>query len=161
MSEVLSGKAAEYRREAVEHAESLRSVFAELSGLSAREAAEELNRRGITTAWGYKWHASQVRLVRRRLGGALIATGDIQQTMRRAADAPVRTSTSDPEQGLSDRRLNEYADWYQDQAYRHYSPAALAAGELEAELRTILRREVGPECLEVEFARVMRIVRRA
>jgi Recombinase len=92
MTEVLSGKAAEYRREAVEHAESLRSVFVELSGLSAREAAEELNRRGITTAWGYKWRASQVRLVRGRLGGALIATGDIQQTMRRAADAPVRTT---------------------------------------------------------------------
>jgi hypothetical protein len=43
---------AEYQREAAERAESLRSVFAELSGLSARKAAEELNRRGITTAEG-------------------------------------------------------------------------------------------------------------
>jgi hypothetical protein len=42
-------------------------VFEELSGLSARQAAEELNRRGITTANGSKWHAAQVQRVRRRL----------------------------------------------------------------------------------------------
>jgi DNA invertase Pin-like site-specific DNA recombinase len=37
---------------AQQRAESLRSVFEELSGLSARAVAEELNRRGIATAAG-------------------------------------------------------------------------------------------------------------
>jgi hypothetical protein len=37
--------------------------------------------------------------------------------------------------------------------------AALAAGELDAELRAILRREVGPERVEAELARVLRIWR--
>jgi hypothetical protein len=48
------------KREAAERAEGLRSVFAELSGLSAHKAADELNRRGIPAASGGKWHAVQV-----------------------------------------------------------------------------------------------------
>jgi hypothetical protein len=40
------------KRDAAERAEALRGVFEELSGLSARKVAEELNRRGITTAEG-------------------------------------------------------------------------------------------------------------
>jgi hypothetical protein len=52
---------------AAERAEALRPVFAELSGLSARKAAEELNRRDIPTAAGRKWHAVQVIRVRERL----------------------------------------------------------------------------------------------
>jgi DNA invertase Pin-like site-specific DNA recombinase len=63
----LRSKGEEYQREAAERAEALRSVFEELSGLSARGAAEELNRRGITTAAGRKWHAAQVIRVRDRL----------------------------------------------------------------------------------------------
>jgi Recombinase len=56
-----------FQREALERAEQLRPVFAELSGLSARKAAEELNRRGIPTAAGGKWFAAQVIRVRERL----------------------------------------------------------------------------------------------
>jgi DNA invertase Pin-like site-specific DNA recombinase len=55
------------RAAAAARANGLRGVFAELSGLSARATAEELNRRGITTATGGKWHAVQVIRVRERL----------------------------------------------------------------------------------------------
>jgi DNA invertase Pin-like site-specific DNA recombinase len=57
------------KRGAAERAEALRPVFEELEGLSARKAAEELNRRGITTSEGGKWYASQVIRVRVRLAG--------------------------------------------------------------------------------------------
>mgnify|MGYP003525716327 CR=1 FL=1 len=50
-----------------ERAEALRPVLEELRGLSARKVAEELNRRGITTAEGGKWYAAQVIRVRGRL----------------------------------------------------------------------------------------------
>jgi DNA invertase Pin-like site-specific DNA recombinase len=60
-------KSDEFQREAAERAEALRPVFAELAGLSHRKAAEELNRRGITTAQGGKWYAQQVIRVRGRL----------------------------------------------------------------------------------------------
>jgi hypothetical protein len=65
----------EYQREALERAEALRGVFAELSGLSARKAAEELNRRGIPTAAGGKWFAQQVLRVRARLEMAVAGAG--------------------------------------------------------------------------------------
>jgi hypothetical protein len=42
-------------------------VFTELAGLSARKAAEELNRRGIVTPADGKWHAVTVLRVRERL----------------------------------------------------------------------------------------------
>src|SRR5262249_23063275 len=45
-------------------AESVRSVFEELSSLSARAAAEELNRRGIHTATGVKWREGKGYRVR-------------------------------------------------------------------------------------------------
>ncbi len=63
----LRSKGEEFQREAAERAEALRGVFEELAGLSARKAAEELNRRGITTAEGKPWHATQVIRVRGRL----------------------------------------------------------------------------------------------
>ncbi len=47
------------RRLAAERAERLRGVFAELAGMSARKAAEELNRRGIEAPAGGKWFAMQ------------------------------------------------------------------------------------------------------
>jgi DNA invertase Pin-like site-specific DNA recombinase len=50
----LRNHGAELQRGADERAEQLRPVFEELSGLSARKAAEELNRRGITTPTGSK-----------------------------------------------------------------------------------------------------------
>jgi DNA invertase Pin-like site-specific DNA recombinase len=53
--------------EALQRAEALRPVFEELAGLSARAAAAELNKRGIETAAGGRWHAVQVIRVRERL----------------------------------------------------------------------------------------------
>jgi DNA invertase Pin-like site-specific DNA recombinase len=60
-------KSDETAQQAAERAEALRSVFEELSDLSARKAADELNRRGIPTAAGGKWQAVQVIRVRGRL----------------------------------------------------------------------------------------------
>jgi DNA invertase Pin-like site-specific DNA recombinase len=65
----LRDKGIELQREAKERAESLRDAFGELSGLSARKAAEALNSRGVPTPEGGKWHASQVIRVRNRLEG--------------------------------------------------------------------------------------------
>jgi DNA invertase Pin-like site-specific DNA recombinase len=55
------------QKAAADFAEGLRPVFAELADLSARAAAEELNRRSIKTAAGASWHAAQVVRVRERL----------------------------------------------------------------------------------------------
>jgi DNA invertase Pin-like site-specific DNA recombinase len=63
----LRAKGAEYQRQAAERAQALAPVMAELSGLSHRAAAAELNARGIATAEGGKWHAPQVARVRARL----------------------------------------------------------------------------------------------
>ena len=52
---------------AADFAERVRPVFAELADLSARGAAQELNRRNIPTAAGGLWHAVQVVRVRERL----------------------------------------------------------------------------------------------
>jgi DNA invertase Pin-like site-specific DNA recombinase len=54
-------------KEAQARAEELRPLFAELSGLSARKAADELNRRAVATPAGGKWHAVTVLRVRKRL----------------------------------------------------------------------------------------------
>ena len=54
-------------KEAQARAEELRPVFAELADLSARKTAEELNRRGVPTPAGGKWHAVTVLRVRERL----------------------------------------------------------------------------------------------
>jgi hypothetical protein len=77
----------------------------------------------------------------------------------KGADAPVAASSTGAGR-LSDLRIRQHAEWYSERGYWHYSPAAIAAGALDAELRAILRREVGPELVEVEFARVIKIVRR-
>jgi DNA invertase Pin-like site-specific DNA recombinase len=63
----LRDKGIELQREARERAEGLRAVFGELSSMSARKAAEELNNRGIATPEGGKWYATQVIRVRKRL----------------------------------------------------------------------------------------------
>ena len=52
---------------ALEFAERLRPVLAELEGLSANAAAAELDRRGYATARGGKWHARSVIELRERL----------------------------------------------------------------------------------------------
>jgi DNA invertase Pin-like site-specific DNA recombinase len=48
-------------------AEGVREVFTELAQLSARAAADELNRRGIKAANGGQWQATQVMRVRSRI----------------------------------------------------------------------------------------------
>jgi DNA invertase Pin-like site-specific DNA recombinase len=55
--------------EAAERAEQLRSVLAELAGLSANQAAAELNQRKVATPAGGQWFATQVIRLRRRLAG--------------------------------------------------------------------------------------------
>jgi len=57
----------ELEREAKERAHGLARVFAGLSGLSARKAADELNSGGVPTPSGGKWHAMQVIRIRDRL----------------------------------------------------------------------------------------------
>jgi len=52
---------------ALERAEALRPVFAELASLSHRGVAKTLNERGIKTATGKAWTAVQVIRVRERL----------------------------------------------------------------------------------------------
>jgi hypothetical protein len=75
------------------------------------------------------------------------------------ADGPFQPATANPDvRGLSSRRVRELADWYSDLAYWHYSKNALDAGALDAELRAILRKEVAPEHVEIEFGRVMKVV---
>src|SRR5262245_49303363 len=59
------------------------------------------------------------------------------------------------ERGLSSRRVQELAEWCSHQAYWHYSKNALDAGALDAELRAILRKEVPPWHVEIEFERVL------
>jgi hypothetical protein len=51
---------------AADFAEQLRLVFAELTDLSANQAAAKLNERGVRTATGGRWHAAQVIRVRER-----------------------------------------------------------------------------------------------
>ena len=63
----MTSKSLEYQQQARERAEQLRDVFAELSDLSARKAAEALNARGIPTPEGGKWYATQVIRVRKSL----------------------------------------------------------------------------------------------
>jgi DNA invertase Pin-like site-specific DNA recombinase len=63
----LNRKGIENRQAALDRAEQLRAVFAELATMSARSAAEELNQRKIATPAGGKWHAATVIRVRKRL----------------------------------------------------------------------------------------------
>ena len=63
----LNAKGIAEQQAARERAEQLRPLFAELVGMSARKAAEELNRRSVATAAGGKWHAATVLRVRKRL----------------------------------------------------------------------------------------------
>lgn len=55
------------RNEAMQRAEQLRPVLAELAGLSQGKLAAELNRRGIQAPAGGPWHAITVRRVLQRL----------------------------------------------------------------------------------------------
>ena len=55
------------KAEALARAEQLRPVLAELAHLSARAAADELNRRKIETPAGGRWHGLTIQRVRERL----------------------------------------------------------------------------------------------
>jgi DNA invertase Pin-like site-specific DNA recombinase len=63
----LNAKGIANRDEAKARAEALRPVLEELSGLSARAIAAELNAREVATPSGGKWHAETVIRVQRRL----------------------------------------------------------------------------------------------
>jgi DNA invertase Pin-like site-specific DNA recombinase len=52
---------------AIERAEALRPVFAELAGMSAHKAADALNSRNVGTPTGAPWSAKTVQRVRERL----------------------------------------------------------------------------------------------
>jgi DNA invertase Pin-like site-specific DNA recombinase len=58
------------RDEALERAESLRAIFTELAGMSARAIAVALNERKIPTPAGGAWHSVTVIRVQKRLGMA-------------------------------------------------------------------------------------------
>ena len=63
----LNAKGVANRDEAKARAEALRPLLAELSSLSARAIAVELNKRGVETPTGARWHAGSVIRVLRRL----------------------------------------------------------------------------------------------
>ena len=63
----LNAKGIANREEALERAEQLRPVFAELAGMSHRKMAAELNARKIPTPAGGQWHAVTVKRVLSRL----------------------------------------------------------------------------------------------
>jgi DNA invertase Pin-like site-specific DNA recombinase len=58
--------AADNRAAAIERARALSPQLAELAGLSARAAAEELNKRAVATPTGAPWSAKTVIRVRER-----------------------------------------------------------------------------------------------
>lgn len=66
----LNAKGIRNRDEAKARAEALRPLFAELSGLSARAIAAELNARNVETPAGGRWHSETVLRVQRRLEDA-------------------------------------------------------------------------------------------
>ena len=66
-----------------------------------------------------------------------------------------------PEPGLSERRIRELADQYQGRAYANAQETGgdTRTAECDAWLRATLREEVDlPEHVEIEFARVMKVV---
>ena len=73
-------------------------------------------------------------------------------------EPPVTASTNGGEQSLSSRRVQELADWYSDEGHQRYCDNTLDTAALDAELRALLRAEVLPEFVEVEFKRVMDLV---
>jgi putative DNA primase/helicase len=62
---------------------------------------------------------------------------------------------------LSQGRLRELAHWYLDRATAQHEESGtgdVSSAELDAALREVLREEVFPEGVEVEFKRVMKVV---
>jgi DNA invertase Pin-like site-specific DNA recombinase len=63
----LNAKGVRNRDEAKARAEALRPLMSELSSLSARAIAAELNTRKVATPSGVRWHPETVLRVQRRL----------------------------------------------------------------------------------------------
>ena len=79
--------------------------------------------------------------------------------MSDADDSTDPNGTAEP--GLSPGRIRELAAWYLDRATaQHEANEAgdISSAELDADLRLILREEVFPEFVEIEFERVMKAV---
>jgi hypothetical protein len=77
----------------------------------------------------------------------------------RCTEAFFANSSAEP--GLSPGRIRELAAWYLDRATaQHEANEAgdISSAELDADLRLILREEVFPEFVEIEFERVMKAV---
>jgi putative DNA primase/helicase len=73
--------------------------------------------------------------------------------------APVANGGNEP--GLSQGRIRELAHWYLDRATvqnEESETGDVSSAELDAALREVLREEVFPEFVEVEFERVMKAV---
>jgi hypothetical protein len=81
----LNAKGIAEQQAARERAEQLRPLFAELAGMSARKAAEELNRRSVATPAGGKWHAATVL----PLPGPTSKKGVLPRHRRRGRTDPV------------------------------------------------------------------------
>ena len=71
----LRAKGIEYQQQAKERAYGLAGVFAELSGLSARKAAEELSARGVPTPSGGKWARNASDPGSRQAGSGVMQRG--------------------------------------------------------------------------------------
>jgi hypothetical protein len=72
--------------------------------------------------------------------------------------APHTRPSANSGPGLSRRRIQELADWYKDEGYRRSHEDRFHTAELDADLRAILREEVFPEHVEIEFECVMQVV---
>lgn len=61
--------------------------------------------------------------------------------------------------GLSDRRIRDLAQWYENEGYaRRGEDGSIDQTALDGSLRKALAQEVLPEFVEVEFARVIGVV---
>ena len=105
---------------------------------------------------GEKMHAARSKSDDLPYTGPVVAVPDLPPETLDEHGVSVTASTNGGEPGLSSRRIQALADWYADKAYYQYS--AIDAGDLDAELRAILREEVFPEHVEIEFQRVKKAV---
>jgi hypothetical protein len=134
------------------------SAFIDLTG--QRFGRWTAVRRGANDAFGQaRWEC-----VCKCGGVGLVRGGDLKAGQSRSCGCrPHRLPRKRPwprkKRCLSDGRATELAEWYEHSAYWNYSPNALAAGALDAELRAILRKEVPEQRVEVEFKRVLKASR--
>ena len=84
------------------------------------------------------------------------------ETGEKSASSPFNGGAErspDSQPGLSRRRVDELAAWYQDRAYGQYQEHGdVSSADLDAGLRMVLAEEVLPEFVETEFQRIMVVV---